>query len=218
MINIILVDDHRAVAEGTKALLEQGGQFNVQTCSNINDIYERMEIERVDVFLFDLYMPDMNGIELSKQILHQFPKSRIIIYTGFDIAQHFNLIAETGVSGFVSKSASREQMIGAIEAALRDEVMIPIELFRQLRRTPMVSIVQEEGDSCNIRLTEREINILTAISEGLTNKEIAHQLQYSQRTIEYSISKLFDKLKVKSRTEALLKARKHHLLPPVDAQ
>ncbi|KKB33122.1 response regulator transcription factor [Bacillus thermotolerans] len=216
MINIILVDDHRAVAEGTKALLEQDGQFNVSICSDLNCIYEMIETECIDVFLFDLYMPEINGIELSRKILKDFPESKIIIYTGFDITQHFNLLVERGISGFISKNASREQMIRAIEAALRDEVIIPVELFRQLRKTPMVSVAPKEGELSDIQLTEREVDILMAISKGMTNKEIAHQLNYSQRTIEYSITNLFEKLKVRSRTEALVKARKYKIIPLVD--
>ncbi|WP_100330155.1 response regulator transcription factor [Bacillus xiapuensis] len=215
MINMILVDDHRAVAEGTKALLEQDGRFFVHICSDESGIYGIMETTNIDILLIDLYMPGLNGVELSKRILDNFPHARIIIYTGFDLGQHFNLIVETQVSGFISKSASREQIVNAIEAALRDEVVIPIQLFRQLRRGPMVSAVPKEGKLSDINLTKREVYILMAISEGRTNKEIAQQLNYSQRTIEYSITNLFDKLQVKSRTEALSKARKYQLLPIV---
>lgn len=217
MINILLVDDHIAVAEGTKALLEQDDRFQVSVCSEISVLDKIIEVEHFDVFLFDLYMPEINGIELSKQILQTYPDSRIIIYTGFDINPHFNLIVEAGISGFISKTSSREQIVRTIEGVLRGEAVIPLELFRELRRTQCTSSMMEGDEIINeITLSEREQQILQAIANGLTNKEISQALKYSQRTVEYSLTHIFEKLHVKSRTEALRKARKHHLISLVD--
>lgn len=217
LINILLVDDHMAVAEGTRALLEQDERFQVSICSEVSALYKTIENKNFDIFLFDLCMPEINGIELSKQLLQRYPDSRIIIYTGFDIKLHFNLIVETGISGFISKTASREQIVRTLECVLRDEAIIPLDLFWELRRTQGTAcIIEDDKILSEITLNEREEQILIAVSKGLTNKEISEDIMLSQRSIEYSLTNIFEKLKVKSRTEALMKARMLNLISPVD--
>ncbi len=79
-------------------------------------------------------MPKLNGIELTKLILQKDPDAVVLIYTGFDIVAHYNLLIESGVSGFISKTATKEQLITAIRCALREEVVIPLQLLKQLKR------------------------------------------------------------------------------------
>lgn len=216
LINILLIDDHVAVAEGTKALLEHDDRFQVSICYEVSALHKTIESKNFEIFLFDLNMPELNGIELSKQLLQRYPDSRIIIYTGFDIKPHFNLIVETGISGFISKTASREQIVRTIECVSRGEVIIPLDLFRELRRTQSTArVIEDDKLLSDITLNEREQQILIAVSKGLTNKEISEYIMLSQRSIEYSLTNIFEKLKVKSRTEALMKAKKYNLISPV---
>lgn len=212
MVNILLVDDHVAVAEGTKALLEQTTNFSVSICFSPDEVLKIIETKAFDIFLFDLYMPGLNGIELSKKVFAKVPEARIIIYTGYDINSHFNLIVESGVSGFISKTASNKQLVCAIECALNDEVLIPLSLFRTLRKNKSIGVVENKDHKINITLTEREQEILHCVSKGLTNKEISEKLMVSQRLVEYDLTSIFQKLQVKSRTEALMKAGKYKLL------
>lgn len=212
MIKILLVDDHIAVAEGTKAILEQSGKFKVTTCYDYDTTNQMIEDESFDVYLLDLYMPKISGIEMSKKILEKLPDAKILIYTGFDLRSHFNLLIDAGVSGFLSKEASIEQIIRSIEAVLRDEVILPVDIFSELRRTQITNKTMQDDVLENIELTKREHDILAAISKGLTNKEISQELLLSQRSVEYSLTNIFSKLKVKSRTEALLKAKQYNLL------
>jgi two-component system competent response regulator ComA len=158
-------------------------------------------------------MPVMNGIELTKIILRYNPDAIILIYTGFDLIAHYNLLIETGVSGFISKAATKEQLITAIKCSLREEAVIPLQLLKQLRRVaaqPSTSDGQQELGY--ITLSDKEQKILEGISKGLTNKAIAVELSMSQRTIEYNLTKIFSKLGVSSRIEALMKAREYGLL------
>ncbi|WP_042347365.1 response regulator transcription factor [Bacillus massiliigorillae] len=217
MINILLVDDHVSVAEGTKALLEQTNKFSVSICFSPNDVLQKMKATKYDLFLFDLYMPELNGIELSKIVFEKNPEARIIIYTGYDLNTHFNLIVESGVSGFISKTASNKQLVRAIECALNDEVIIPLQLFHSLRKSKGIGVIEGNDRKINVSLTEREQEILICVSKGLTNKEISEKLIVSQRLVEYDLTSIFQKLKVKSRTEALMKASKYQLLDFVNA-
>ena len=158
-------------------------------------------------------MPKVNGIELTKMILQIDPDAIILIYTGFDLVTHYNLLIESGVAGFISKTASPEQLITAIRCALREEAVIPLQLLKQLRRLDAgPSSSEGQQDLVGITLSSKEQQILIGISKGLTNKAIAVELSTSQRTVEYNLTKIFSKLGVGSRTEALLKAKEFGLL------
>lgn len=210
MIRVLIVDDHPAVRTGTKAILETAG-MEVTILKNIDEIIQAASNPSFDIFLVDLYMPDINGLELSKRILQVNPEAKIVIYTGFDINTHFDLLINAGIAGFVSKMSSSEQLVNAIYCALNEEVIIPLSLLRQLRRNSISSNNNFEENSI-ITLSNKEQNILELISKGYTNKMIAEELYVSQRTIEYSLTKIFSKLKANSRIEALQIAQKYGLI------
>lgn len=214
MIEVLIVDDHPSVSEGTKVLIDQEKDMNATVMTNSLEVIDHLQQATYQVYLIDLYMPDLNGLELMKLIRETDPESIILIYTGFDIDQHYNLLMEANVSGFLSKTATGEQIITAIRCALREEVVLPLSLIRQLRRTEVpTSVLEEEIPLVNIRLTEKEQAILREIENGYTNKIIARNLTMSQRTVEHHLTKIFSKLGVESRMEAVSKAKEHQLLP-----
>ncbi|TQR16317.1 response regulator [Psychrobacillus soli] len=214
MIEVLIVDDHPSVSEGTKVLIDQEKDMNATVMTNSLEVIDHLQQATYQVYLIDLYMPDLNGLELMKLIRETEPESIILIYTGFDIDQHYNLLMEANVSGFLSKTATGEQIITAIRCALREEVVLPLSLLRQLRRTEVpTSVLEEETPLVNIRLTEKEQAILREIENGYTNKIIARNLTMSQRTVEHHLTKIFSKLGVESRMEAVSKAKEHQLLP-----
>src|SRR3954447_23007731 len=219
MIKVLIVDDHPAVGEGTKAIIEQEEDIQAEVILDSVNILEVINKDHYDVYLLDLYMPKLNGIELSKVILQNDPDATILIYTGFNIAEHYNLLIEAGVSGFISKTETREQLITAIRCALREEVVIPLQLLKQLRRVDTSPTTKEgQHDLGVISLSLKEQQILEGVEKGLTNKAIAINLSMSQRTIEYNLTKIFSKLGVSSRTEALIKAREFGLLSRLTMQ
>ncbi|CAI6075104.1 response regulator [Cohnella sp. JJ-181] len=205
MIEVLLVDDHPSVMEGTKLLLEQEGDISVRLAGTAAAATELAGRQRFDVMLVDLQMPDINGLELSKRILGIRPEATILIYTGFDFGNHFNLMVESGLAGFLPKTVNREQLVTAVRCAARGEAVLPLELLKQLRRPGAPK--QEQGpDHASSAVTERDRQILAEIARGKSNKEIAQSLLISQRSLEYALTDLFQKLKVKSRVEAVMKA------------
>ncbi|GGC93197.1 DNA-binding response regulator [Thalassobacillus devorans] len=213
MSRVLIVDDHPAVGEGTKAMLQQEEDIQVDVISNSEDTKKYIEKYNYDVLLFDLYMPGLNGIELAKKVRQNYPDLVILIYTGFDLSTHFNMLVEADISGFVSKTASKEELITVIRCALRDEVVIPLHLFKQLRRTEACPSNQIDSPVVtDISLNEKEQSILQEIAAGLTNREIAQKLHMSQRSVEYTLTGIFNKLNVRSRTEALLQAQELGLI------
>ncbi|MFT8323453.1 MAG: response regulator transcription factor [Bacillus sp. (in: firmicutes)] len=213
MINVIIVDDHPAVGEGTRIIIEQEEDMKANVITDIDKVVAIVKEHKYDIYLVDLYMPKVNGIELTKMILQVDPDATIIIYTGFDLASHYNLLMKAGVAGFISKTATQEQLITTIRCALREEVVVPLQLLKQLRRVDARPSTDEGQQSLgDITLSSKEQQILDGVSKGLTNKAIAIELSMSQRTIEYNLTKIFSKLGVSSRVEALIKAKEFGLL------
>ncbi|MET1030770.1 response regulator [Domibacillus tundrae] len=215
MIEILLVDDHPTVMEGTKMLLEQEEDIKVSLAYSGNQALEMAGTQQFDIMLFDLHMPDINGIDLTKQVLTLKPNAVILIYSGFEFKNHFNLLIESGVSGFVQKTVNKEQLVRTVRCALKGEVILPLSLVKQLRRTTLhVPDVKKEIDVQAI--SNKEYKILREISKGRSNKEIADSLLMSQRSLEYSLTNIFQKLNVKSRIEAAMKAKETGLLSDQD--
>lgn len=211
MARILIVDDHLLVCEGTKNVLEREGDFQVDITTSASEAEQMIEQRAYDVFLLDWCMPDMSGIELSKRIVQKQPNAKIVIYTGYDVVPFLNPFIESGITGFVSKTASSEQLVTAIRCALRDEAVIPVHFLRQLRRCEGKE-KKEENEQPAV-LSHRELELLTEVANGLCNKDIAKKHHTSQRTVERRLSRIFTKLHVSSRIEAVEKAKQLGLIP-----
>ncbi|WP_424767974.1 response regulator [Paenibacillus sp. sgz302251] len=207
MIRILLVDDHPSVGEGTKTMIEQDNEMSVAVVLSAVEAMDIVDKEQFDLILCDLNMPGISGLELTKRLLQQDPERKVIIYSGYEIGSHFNLLIESGVSGFISKTVPREQLHNAIRCAMRGDAVIPISLLKQLRRHE-VTLGRAEVSIEEISITEKEQMILQEVSTGISNKELAVMLHVSQRNVEYQLSRIFDKLNVRSRSEAIKEAQR----------
>lgn len=205
MIRILIVDDHPSVMEGTRAMLQKASDMDVTICSSAKEALGLIGGEPFDILLFDLYMPEMNGLDLAKTVLASHPEAVILIYTGYDITPHFNMFMEAGISGFVSKTATQEQLFTAIRCALRGEVVLPLNLLKELRRE-MVMPGADKPDA-SAQVTPKDTEILKHLAKGLSNREIAERMLMSQRSLEYNLTQMFQKLGVKSRVEAVVRAK-----------
>lgn len=213
MINILIVDDHPSIGEGTKAIIEQQADMKADVMTESEKVIDRLTEKKYDIYVIDLFMPKLNGTELTKLILRMEPDAIILIYTGYDVMMYFNMMMAAGVSGFISKTATAEQLITGIRCALREEVVIPLQLLKQLRREEAVPSTDDGQKKLgDITLSNREQQILDQVGEGLKNSVIAQNLNMSQRTIELGLTKIFSKLDVSSRTEAYVKAQEYGLL------
>jgi len=190
-------------------MLEKEGDFEVTVCGPQDDIVNIALNGAFDVMLFDLNMPGLSGIELSKRVLELLPDALILIYSGFDLTPHFGQLVDLGVAGFVSKSSNQDRLVQAIRCVLNRETIVPIKLLRSLRRE---GSGRPDFSSSAVYLTEREIEILREVAKGKSNKMIAEKMHVSQRTLEYALTQVFHKLSVHSRVEAVNKARSMGIL------
>lgn len=212
MVNLLLVDDHTVVGEGTKNLLEETDEIAVTFCTSSNDALGLIQRLEYDIFMLDLYMPSINGLDLAKEIQKFDKNSKIIIYSGFETTSLFNIFVEAGISGFISKTATGSQIISLIKSVVDGYTILPLDLYKQLRRTEPNDELIVNDDSNNIILSPREEKVLIGISKGLKNREIADELLLSQRSVEYSLTNIYKKLKASSRSDALMKAEKLNLI------
>lgn len=199
VIKMIIVDDHPAIAYGTKAILEQNLNYQVVDIINSVDLVADSVILHYPQIMFvDMNLPGMNGRELTMMIKKISPRTNVIMFSGFDLIPMWNQLIQAGVSGMLSKNASPEQIMRMIGAVLDGETVIPINILNQLvfNENP-TEILQ------TVELTEREQQIMTMISDGLSNAQIGKTLIVSTRTAENYISKIYEKLAVKTRLEAI---------------
>ncbi|WP_040951484.1 response regulator transcription factor [Gorillibacterium massiliense] len=218
MTHILLVDDHPSVREGTKAILEKEEDMEVTAVSSAVEALEVVRSSQsFDVMLFDLNMTPINGLELTKRMSAINSDFIILIYTGYEISPHFNLLVEAGVSGFVSKTATRDQLVDAIRCSMRGEALIPVPLLRQLRRNDVrLSTSSKDNQLEEASINDKEQEILAEVAKGRSNRELAQILLMSQRTVEYNLTRIFAKLNVKSRAEAIAEARRIGLISDMD--
>jgi two-component system, NarL family, competent response regulator ComA len=207
MIHILVVDDHPAVREGTKAILEAepGIQVDCLDPPYTVEALRKIDLTPFDVILMDLNLGDINGIELSNTIIHMNHSCKIILYTGYDVEDYFDEAIRMGIHGAVSKTESKNKLLSYIRHAIEGDIVVPYQYFRNLFGQKQSKII--ETDSVSQVFNDREKAILHEVEKGLTNQEIADNLHLSKRSIEYSLTAIFNKLNVSTRTEAVLIAK-----------
>ena len=213
MKKILVIDDHPAVMEGTKSILESDQQLSVDCLSPDAEaaFLKTHDFSIYDVILMDLNLGDINGMDIAKQILETNQQVKIIIYTGYEVDDYFEEAIRAGLHGAISKTETKDKIIECIHRTLQGEVVIQLSYLKKL-----ISQQQEKPEQAQETdhelLTERECLILREVEKGYTNQEIADVLHLSKRSIEYSLTSIFNKLNVGSRTEAVLIAKSESVL------
>ncbi|AOZ89490.1 DNA-binding response regulator [Bacillus xiamenensis] len=213
MKKILVIDDHPAVMEGTKSILESDQQLSVDCLSPDAEaaFLKTHDFSIYDVILMDLNLGDINGMDIAKKILETNQQVKIIIYTGYEVDDYFEEAIRAGLHGAISKTETKDKIIEYIHRTLQGEVVIQLSYLKKL-----ISQQQEKPEQAQQTdhelLTERECLILREVEKGYTNQEIADVLHLSKRSIEYSLTSIFNKLNVGSRTEAVLIAKSESVL------
>ncbi|KMY32353.1 regulator [Lysinibacillus xylanilyticus] len=202
MIDILIVDDHPVVLDGTKTLLQDLPNVQIDTEQDSAAVLSRMDAQAFRLFLIDINMKPINGIQLSEMIKKKQPEALILLYTGYELSDYYELLIEKKVDGLLSKLATKQQVIQTIEAALRGDILLAADFLDFVQQRTNLQNVQQE-----ILLSAKEQEILQLVAQGCTNKAIASAIGVTQRTVENYLSKLFVKLNVESRAEAVIVAK-----------
>lgn len=196
MDSILIIDDHRVVAGGTKNLLQEAG-FQAEVLYSAEELQKSVENGHFDLFLVDWNLPEVNGMQITEKIIQMIPEARVVIYTGFDkeIPPVFNELIDKGVSGIISKSVTIETLIVSIRAILGGQSVFPLSMIRHIRSR------SRQARRAESVFDERELEIIKGVIDRKTNRVIADQLHVSQRTMEYQLEKIYNTLGIHSRDE-----------------
>lgn len=206
-IRVLLADDHDLVREGTRQLLEREEDLLVVAEAGDGEEAVHLTVEHhPDVALVDIAMPKLNGIEATKQIKVLSPSTAVLILTAYDDEQYIFALLEAGAAGYLLKSVRGRDLISAVRSVHAGEsVLHPViarKVINRFSRPADEPSPQTELDP----LSERELEVLRLAAKGLSNRDIAQELYLSTRTVQTHLSTIFAKMKVGSRTEAVVQA------------
>ena len=209
-INVVIADDHKMVREGIKQLLEFDGKIKViGEAGNGFECLELLKKDLPNVLLLDINMPEMNGLDVLQHIRKNKIKVKVIILTVHNEIEYLLKANDLNVDGYILKDSESVILKNAISSVCNGDSYIQPELIPLLNSTMLhKDIDKEKIDS----LTNREIEVLKAISAGLLNKEIAINLGISERTVKNHISNIFKKIDVADRTQAAVFAIKNNIV------
>jgi DNA-binding NarL/FixJ family response regulator len=206
-ISVLLADDHAVVREGTKELLEREEDLEVVAEASDGRTAVQMAIrQRPDVVVMDFAMPELNGIEATRQIKAVAPGIAVLVLTAYDSDQYIIGFLEAGAAGYLLKDVHIDEVIKAIRAVHAGEsVLHPAVARRVIDRFVLPADRRSTSDASD-ELTEREMDVLKLAAKGMSNREIAAELVISVRTVQSHLNSVFNKIGVGSRTEAVIHA------------
>ncbi len=201
-MNIIIVDDHPLVLHGLTAVIAGQGDMNlIGEAQAGNEAVGLITKSNPDVVLLDLRLKDMSGLEIIRRCREKDSACKYIIFTASVDRADFRRARELGVDGYILKEAFPEEVISAIRLVYRGRKYYDPSIIDS-----MMCIIEDDGN-LEEKLTSRELEILTALGEGLNNKEIAKKLYISEYTVKKHVSQVLAKLKFADRTQAALYAQ-----------
>jgi two-component system response regulator DevR len=208
-IRLVVVDDHALVREGICELLAQHADLVVVgVASSAVAATTVLAAERPDVALVDFRLADGSGLDVLDSAERDAVGVRILIISAFDDAAYVTESVSRGASGYLLKTATSDELAGAVRAVAAGAVVLDHSLVHLLAHPAL-----EDGRSSPVGFSTRELQVLTCLASGWTNRRTADQLGLNVRTVEGYVTELLAKLGVASRTEAALWAARHGVVP-----
>lgn len=210
-IKVLLADDHEIVRSGLKSLLESHPWITVAgEAGNGREVLELAEGQCPDLVVMDIAMPDLNGIEATKQLVKKCPGTRVVILSVYSTSEHIYRAFQAGASGYVLKESTGRELVEAIRAAHCCRLYLSSKI---LDANPDMLKDIERSHSPLDRLSGREREILQLVVEGKTSAAIAKTLSLSPKTVETYRSRLMQKLGVKDLPSLVKYAVQHGIIP-----
>jgi DNA-binding NarL/FixJ family response regulator len=201
MIRILLVDDHKIVRTGLRSLIDnQSGMMVVAEADDGRAAMQLIRELRPDVVIMDVAMPDLNGMEATRQIVADYPEVKVIALSMHSDRRFVTGMLEAGASGYLLKDCAFEELTSAIRAVVRKQAFISPGvagvLVEEVRRR-----ATEAAQKAPVALTAREREVIQLLAEGHTTKDMAHTLGVSVKTVESYRQRVMEKLSLHSVAE-----------------
>ncbi|MCS0638684.1 response regulator transcription factor [Streptomyces sp. LP05-1] len=216
-IRVLIVDDQMMVREGFSVLL--GAMPDIEVVGeavNGREAVRQVAALRPDVVLMDIRMPELNGIDATREIVAADSDAKVLVLTTFDLDEYVYQALRAGASGFLLKDASARQLADGVRVVAAGEALLAptvtkrlITEFARAAEAPRPPALAQVGD-----LTERETEVLVLIAQGLSNAEIAAHLVVAESTIKTHVSRILVKLGLRDRTQAAVFAYEARLVQP----
>lgn len=216
---ILLVDDHPLLRQALKDLLQKEADLEIVGEAGDGEEAVNLAAELLpDVIIMDISMPTLSGVEATRMIKAKHPSTKTMMLTVYDDDEHILETLQAGASAYLLKSVFSDEIVRALRAvAVGDMVLSPAigqRLLKHAVRYPVKPVSLEAGE----KLSPREIEILQLTARGLSNKDIASALDINLRTVKGHLAEIFSKLRVASRTEAVITGLRAGFLSMDDIQ
>ncbi len=199
---IYLVDDHSVIRYGLRLLLEGDDDVEIiGEAGSATEALNAMSELRPDVVLMDISLPDLSGIEATREIKRLWPETAVVALTIHEDEEYFFKMLDAGASGYVPKRAAPEELLKAIKVANSGDVYLYPSLAKLLVKDYLFDQESQEKENSIDDLTPRQKEVLTLLGEGGSNLEIAEQLNISPNTVARHRENIMQKLNLHSRTE-----------------
>jgi len=212
-IRVLVVDDHTIVRDGICALLSLAGDIEVVgEAANGSEALKIVKELDPNVVLMDIAMPVMDGLEATRRICKEFPRTRVLVLTQYDDQEYVFPVIEAGASGFISKAAASSELASGIRSVHQGDSYLSPAIAKFL-----VEFYQHGGERAGHdpydQLTDRERDVFKLVAEGHTTQEIAEMLVVSPKTVEGHKTNLMAKLGIHNRTELIKYALRKGIIP-----
>jgi two-component system, NarL family, response regulator LiaR len=204
-IKIIVADDHPLLRQALRNVLEEQPDFEIiAEASDGEDVVKLANELNPDIIIMDISMPNLNGIEATRQIKASHPLIAVLVLTIHSDSEHILSILQAGASGYLTKSVYGDEVIHAIRALAAGETVLAPAISRQILKYAFQHINKPLSLNTGEKLTSREIEVLKLLAKGISNKDIAFRLNLNMRTVKSYLAELFLKLNAASRTEVVI--------------
>lgn len=209
-IKVILVGDHEMVRLGLKSFLNM--QKDVEVIAEASNGRQGIELAlelKPDVLVMDLVMPELGGVEATLEILKEWPEAKILVLTSYLDNEKIYPVIDAGAKGYMLKTSSAAEILNAIQKVAKGQLAIETEVDKKIK-------AHDRKPNLHDELTAREYDILYLLAKGYDNQTIADELFISLKTVKTHVSNILSKLEVDDRTQAVVYAFRHHLVPQDD--